>query len=130
MKLFRKIDPTTGNFIEDCLFESHPIVMEESMWESMDEFGVITPHSEWVPVLDAEGNTILDAQFVEEAPQQGFYLPRWNGTEWVEGGQAPEPIEPEPQAPTMEQMAIALMQAQAELEATTEALDFLIMGGI
>ena len=106
MKLFRKIDVTTGNFIEDVLFESHPIV------------------------LDAEGNTILDAQFVEEAPQQGFYLPRWNGTEWVEGGQAPEPIEPEPQAPTMEQMAIALMQAQAELEATTEALDFLIMGGI
>ena len=91
MKLFRKIDTTTGNYIEDVLFESHPIVMEESTWESMDEFGNITPHSEWVPVLDAEGNTILDAQFVEEAPQQGFYLPRWNGTEWVEGGQTPEP---------------------------------------
>ena len=71
MKLFRKIDTTTGNFLEDVLFESHPIVM------------------------DAEGNTILDAQFVEEAPQQGFCLPRWNGAEWVEGGQAPEP---EPQA--------------------------------
>ena len=76
MKLFRKIDPITGNFIEDVLFESHPTV------------------------LDAEGNTILDAQFVEEAPQQGFYLPRWNGTEWEEGGQAPEPVEPEPQAPS------------------------------
>ena len=81
--------------MEDVLFESHPIVMEESIWESMDELGVITPHSEWVPVLDAEGNTILDAQYVEEAPKQGFYLPRWNGTEWVEGGTAPEP---EPQA--------------------------------
>lgn len=34
------------------------------------------------------------------------------------------------QSPTMEEMAIALMQAQAELEATTKALDFLIMGGI
>ena len=89
MKLFGKIDVVTGNFIEDVLFETHPIVMEESTWESMDEFGVITPHSEWIPVLDAEGNTILDAQFVEEAPKQGFYLPRWNGTEWVEGG---EPI--------------------------------------
>ena len=63
-------------------------------------------------------------------PCSGFYLPRWNGTEWVEGGQAPEPVEPEPQALTMEQMAIALMQTQVELEATTEALDFLIMGGI
>ena len=31
-------------------------------------------------------------------PCAGFYLPRWNGTEWVEGGQAPEPVEPEPQA--------------------------------
>ena len=128
MKLFRKIDTTTGNFIEDCHFESHPIVMEESTWESMDEFGVITPHSEWVPVLDAEGNTILDAQFVEEAPQQGFCLPRWNGTEWEEGGQAPEPTEP--QAPTMEEMAIALMQTQAELEDAQTALDFLLMGGI
>ena len=99
MKLFRKIDVVTGNFIEDVLFESHPIVMEESIWESMDEFGFITPHSEWVPVLDAEGNTILDAQFVEEAPQQGFYLPRWNGTEWVEGGEpipTPDPIPSEP----------------------------------
>ena len=130
MKLLRKIDTTTGNFIEDVLFESHPIVMEESIWESMDEFGNITPHSEWVPVLDAEGNTILDAQYVEEAPQQGFYLPRWNGTEWVEGGQAPEPVESEPQAPTVEQIAIALMQTQTELEATAEALDFLIMGGM
>ena len=50
--------------------------------------------------------------------------------EEVEGGQAPETTEPEPQVPTMEQMAIALMQAQAELEATAEALDFLIMGGM
>ena len=24
-------------------------------------------------------------------PAQGFYLPRWNGAEWVEGGTAPEP---------------------------------------
>ena len=67
---------------------------------------------------------------LEVSPAQGLYIPKWNGTEWVEGGQAPEPTEPEPQVPTMEQMAIALMQAQAELEATAEALDFLIMGGI
>ena len=92
MKLYRKIDPITGNFIEDVIFESHPTV------------------------LDAEGNTVLDAQFVEEAPQQGFYLPRWNGTEWEEGGQAPEPVEPEPQAPSeaeriemLENMLLLLM---------------------
>ena len=102
MKLFRKIDTTTGNFIEDVLFESHPTLE------------------------DGE----LDPQYIEEAPQQGFYWPKWNGTEWVEGGQAPEPIEPEPQAPTMEEMAITLMQTQAELEDAQIALDFLLMGGI
>ena len=75
MKLFRKIDTTTGNFLEDVLFESHPTV------------------------LDAEGNTVLDAQYVEDAPKQGFYFPRWNGTEWVEGGKplpTPDPIPHEP----------------------------------
>ena len=35
---------------------------------------------------------------LEVEPAQGFYRPRWNGAEWVEGGQAPEPVEPEPQA--------------------------------
>ena len=102
MKLFRKIDTTTGNFLEDVLFESHPTLEDGK----------------------------LDPQYVEEAPPQGLYWPRWNGIEWMEGGQAPESTEPEPQAPTMEQMAIALMQMQAELEATAEALDFLIMGGM
>ena len=79
MKLFRKIDVVTGNFIEDVIFESHPTV------------------------LDAEGNTILDAQYVEEAPQQGFYLPRWNGTEWVEGGEPLPPSEPLPDEPTVDE---------------------------
>ena len=92
MKLFRKIYTTTGNLIEDVIFESHPTV------------------------LDAEVNPILDAQYVEQAPQQGFYLPRWNGAEWVEGGHAPEPVEPEPQAPSeaeriemLENMLLLLM---------------------
>ena len=102
MKLFRKIDTTTGNFLEDVLFEKHPTLE------------------------DGE----LDLQYIEDAPPQGLYWPKWTGTEWVEGGVVPEPTEPEPQAPTMEQMAIALMQTQAELEATAEALDFLIMGGM
>ena len=102
MKLFRKIDTTTGNFLKDVLFESHPTLE------------------------DGE----LDPQYIDEEPKQGFYLPRWNGTEWVEGGVAPEPTEPEQQAPTIEEIVIALMKMQAELEATTEALDILIMGGM
>lgn len=127
MKLFRKIDTTTGNFLEDVLFDTHPILTETVLVSVTDEEGIITQVEETRPLLDAEGNQQLDPQYVEEAPKQGFYLPRWNGTEWVEGGQAPEPV---PQVPTMEQMAIALMQTQAELEATAEALDFLIMGGM
>ena len=98
MKLFRKIDPTTGKFLEDVLFEKEP--------------------------------PFDDGSYISEPVPQGFYWPKWNGTEWVEGGKAPDPVEPEPQAPTVEQMAIALMQTQVELEAITKALDFLIMGGM
>ena len=85
MKLFRKIDTITGNFLEDVLFESHPTLEDDE----------------------------LDQQYVEEAPPQGLYLPRWTGTEWVEGGTAPEP---EPQAPSeveriemLENMLLLLM---------------------
>lgn len=102
MKLFRKIDTATGNFIEDVLFERYPAL--------------------------ADGE--LDQQYIEDAPPQGLYWPKWNGTEWVEGGQAPEPTEPEQQLSTMEEMAIALMQTQAELEVVREALDFILIGGI
>ena len=97
MKLFRKIDTTTGLFIEDVLL--------------VDGF---------------MGNK----EFINTHVPQGFYWPKWNGAEWVEGGQAPDPVEPEPQAPTMEQMAIALVQPQSQLEDAQEALDFLIMGGM
>ena len=88
MKLYRKIDTTTGNFLEDVLFESHPVLE------------------------DGE----LDQQYVEEAPPQGLYLPRYMNGIWVEGGQAPEPVEPEPQAPSeaeriemLENMLLLLM---------------------
>ena len=89
MKLYRKIDQNTGNFLEDCLFESRP-------------------------VLD---NGEPDNQYIEEAPAQGFYLPRWTGTEWVEGGIAPEPTPP---VPTEVERIVAM----------EEALDFLLMGGM
>lgn len=97
MKLFRKIDTTTGNFIEDCLFESHPILTETVQVDVTDEEGIITQVEETRPILDAEGNALFDPQYVDEAPPQGLYLPRWTGTEWVEGGTAPEPV---PQAPS------------------------------
>lgn len=101
MKLFRKIDAKTGNLLEDMLFESHPTLE------------------------DGE----LDQQYIEEAPAQGFYWPKWNGTEWVEGGQAPEPTTPQLSTDEkLTQMAEQLVITQTKLEAAQEALDFLFIG--
>ena len=91
MKLFRKIDIVTGDFIEDVLFESHPTM------------------------LDAEGNTVLDAQYVEEAPKQGFYLPCWNGTDWVEGGEPLPTPDPIPREPTVDERLNSLEEVMLSL---------------
>ena len=117
MKLFRKIDTNTGNFLEDVLFESHPFLMETVQVDVTDEEGIITQVEENRPVLDAEGNMQLDPQYVEEAPPQGLYLPRYLNGVWVEGGVAPEPTPPVP-------------TEVERIEAVEEALDFLLMGGM
>lgn len=96
MKLFRKIDATTGNFLEDVLFESHPFLMETVTETITHEDETTEEVTSEQPLLDSEGNVQLDPQYVEEAPPQGLYLPMWTGTEWVEGGQAPEPVPHEP----------------------------------
>ena len=97
MKLFRKIDTTTGIFLEDVLFENHPFLMETVLVDVTDQEGTITQVEEIQPMIDAEGNAQLDPQYVEEAPPQGLYLPRYLNGVWVEGGVAPEPA---PQAPS------------------------------
>ena len=117
MKLFRKIDTTTGNFLEDVLFDSHPILTETVLVDVTDEEGVITQVEEIRPLLDAEGNTLIDPQYVEEAPPQGLYLPRYLNGVWVEGGVAPEPTPPVP-------------TEVERIKAMEEALDFLLMGGM
>ena len=100
MKIFRKIDTTTGNFLEDVLFEAHPVLE------------------------DGE----LDPQYIEEAPKQGFFWPKWNGTEWVEDGQAPEPKTPQLSTDEkLTQMEEQLVITQANIEAVQEALDFLLL---
>ena len=129
MKLFRKIDTTTGDFIEDVLFESHPFLMETVLVDVTDEEGIITQVEETRPILDAEGNAQLDPQYVEEAPQQGFYLPQYLNGVWVEGGVAPEPTTPQLSTDEkLTQMAEQLVIAQANIEAAQEALDFLLLG--
>ena len=62
--------------------------------------------------FDEETEIGLDVE-----PAQGFYLPRWNGTEWIEGGTTPEPTPP---VPTEVERIVAM----------EEALDFLLMGGM
>ncbi|CZR03326.1 hypothetical protein [Trichococcus collinsii] len=96
MKLFRKIDTTTGNFLEDVLFESHPFLMKTIQKEITLEDGATEIRVAEKPLLDEEGNTQLDPQYIDVEVPQGFYLPRWAGTEWVEGGVAPEPITSQP----------------------------------
>ena len=129
MKLFRKIDTTTGNFIEDLIFESHPILTEMVLVDVADEEGNITQVDEIQQLLDAEGNPQFDPQYVEEAPPQGLYLPRYLNGVWIEGGVAPEPTTPQLSTDEkLTQMAEQLVIIQTNIEAAQEALDFLLLG--
>ena len=129
MKLFRKIDAKTGKLLEDMLFESHPFLTETVLVDVTDQEGTITQVEEIQPVLDAEGNAQLDPQYVEEAPPQGLYLPRYLNGVWIEGGVAPEPTTPQLSTDEkLTQMAEQLVITQTNIEAVQEALDFLLMG--
>ncbi|MFP3356838.1 hypothetical protein R0K17_05695 [Planococcus sp. SIMBA_143] len=80
MKLFRKIDVETGQFLEDVILTAVPI--------------------------DEEGNA--DPQYINVPVPQGFYWPKWNGTEWIEGGESPDPVS---QEPTIEERTASLEDA-------------------
>ena len=67
MLFLHKVDDN-GLFIEDCILEAFP-TLEDG-----------TP----------------DTHFIETPVPQGFILPKWDGTQWVEGGTAPEPQTAEP----------------------------------
>lgn len=93
----------------------------------------------YVRIIDENGLFIEDAfveeltEFTIEAPcPDGFYLPKWDGSQWVEGGTAPEIITPP--EPTLEEkvalLAEQMVEAQKQLTLSQEALDFLIMGGM
>ena len=129
MKIFRKIDAKTGNLLEDVLFGSHPFLMETVLVDVTDQEGTITQVEEIQPVLDEEGDPQPDPQYVEEAPPQGFYLPRYLNGVWVEGGVALEPTTPQLSTDEkLTQMAEQLVITQTNIEAVQEALDFLLLG--
>ena len=53
----------------------------------------------YVRIIDSNGYFVCDdfvdelTEFTVETPcPDGFYLPKWDGTQWVEGGTAPTPI--------------------------------------
>lgn len=70
MIVYRKINTETGLFVADEVHSDHPVT----------ETGEPDPAYIETPV----------------PPDVGFWWPRWNGTVWVEGGTAPEPVTPEP----------------------------------
>lgn len=86
--LLRKIDKKTGLFIEDVLVNDVP--------------------------TDEEGSP--DSQYIAEPVPPGLFWPKWTGTEWVEGGEAPEP---QPVAPS----EVEILRAQ--VRASDDRADFL-----
>ncbi|MDU7948684.1 MAG: hypothetical protein E7J31_09610 [Clostridium sp.] len=60
MKLYRRID-NEEYFIEDVLLEEIPYIYDEDF------------------------NKIYDTHYIETPVAEGFYKPKWNGTEWMEG---------------------------------------------
>lgn len=92
----------------------------------------------YVRIIDENGLFVEDAfvdeltEFTVETPcPAGFYLPRWDGSQWVEGGTVPETATPEL---TLDEKVVQLAEqmviAQRQLELSQEAIDFLIMGGM
>ena len=54
---------------------------------------------------------------LDTEPSQGLYAPKWDGTQWVETGQAPEPV---PHEPTVEER---LAQTEELLQTVTMAFN-------
>lgn len=86
--IFKRISIETGLFIEDVRLKVIP--------------------------TNEEGE--LDPQYIADPVPPGFYWPKWNGTEWVEGGIAPEP---QPVIPS----EVEILQAQ--VKASDDRADFL-----
>ena len=55
---------------------------------------------------------------LEVAPAQGLYAPKWDGTQWIETGQAPEPTPQEPTELELLMLAISELDVQRELDRT------------
>jgi hypothetical protein len=113
MKLYRKIDTTTGLFIEDVLLDGQPVLTQPVTQTIIDERGLPQEVITEQPILDAEGNTIPDPQYIDVECPAGFYRPKWSGTAWVEG-LTPEEVatrQPVPQPDPDAELAAAITAA-------------------
>lgn len=77
---------TTKTYVEsvivgDAIYDEEGNLVEEPIYEEITR-----------EVLE----NVLDPSYAAVRPPQPCYKPRWNGTEWIEEGQPPEIIPPEP----------------------------------
>ena len=86
--LYRKIDPETGLFIEDVILIETPYKTQKVTVyreEVIDGVPVEVPYEIDEIVLDEFGSPVPADEYIAVPVPQGFYLPKWSGTEWVEG---------------------------------------------
>ena len=113
MKHFvHKID-ASGLFVEDCFWEDNAkpeVPAQDSIPAVLDDEGnVVTPEVPAVAAIPAYLGDPIPDDLIEEHVPGGFHWPKWDGTQWVEGGTAPAP-----QVPTvvsMRQARLALLGA-------------------
>ena len=55
---------------------------------------------------------------LDVAPAQGLYVPKWDGTQWIETGQVPEPTPQELTELELLMLAISELDTQRELDRT------------
>lgn len=83
--LYRKID-SNGLFVEDVILNKPPYKMNLIL---KTEYVLENEEPKEIQYYVDEPTGELEDCYVEGDVPQGFYHPRWNGEEWVEGGTAP-----------------------------------------
>jgi len=89
------------------------------VYRQIDASGLFVADVLELPEGLTEAETAL---YLDVEPAQGFYLPKWDGEKWVEGGIAPEPVEP---APTIEQRVATV---ESDVATVAEVMDALFGG--
>lgn len=64
------------------------------------------------PVYDENGNTQLNHHYTTTPCPAGFYWPKWDGAQWIEGGTVPVPVT---QPPTEDERISAVEAAISTL---------------